>query len=59
MSPNRVTIRNVASYRSAAQVPVEAPGIGTVYGDIAWGGNWFFLVGNHGQALRARPRWKN
>jgi 4-hydroxyproline epimerase len=48
---NRVTIRNVASYRSAANVPVEAPGIGTVYGDIAWGGNWFFLAGNHGQTL--------
>jgi 4-hydroxyproline epimerase len=46
-----VTIRNVASYRSAAHVPVEVPGIGTVYGDIAWGGNWFFLCGGHGQAL--------
>ena len=46
-----VTIRNVASYRSAARVPVEVPGIGTVYGDIAWGGNWFFLCGGHGQAL--------
>ncbi len=48
---NRVTIRNVASYRYAKQVAVEAPGIGTVRGDIAWGGNWFFLVGEHGQAL--------
>src|ERR1700691_3399710 len=38
-----VTIRNVASYRSAVQVPVDAPGIGTVHGDIAWGGNSFFL----------------
>jgi 4-hydroxyproline epimerase len=46
-----VTIRNVASYRSAAHVPVEAPGIGTVYGDIAWGGNWFFLCSQHGQEL--------
>jgi 4-hydroxyproline epimerase len=46
-----VTIRNVASYRSAAHVPVEVPGIGTVYGDIAWGGNWFFLSSGHGQAL--------
>ena len=48
---NRVTIRNVPSYRSAAKVPVDAPGIGTVYGDIAWGGNWFFLVADHGQVL--------
>ncbi|HLK69313.1 MAG TPA: proline racemase family protein [Bryobacteraceae bacterium] len=47
----RVTIRNVASYRSAANVAVDAPGIGTVYGDIAWGGNWFFLCSNHGQSL--------
>src|SRR5436190_7460369 len=36
---NRVAIRNVESYRSAAEIPVDAPGIGTVYGDIAWGGN--------------------
>ena len=48
---NRVTIRNVPSYRSAKAVPVDAPGIGTVHGDIAWGGNWFFLVSDHGQAL--------
>ncbi len=47
----RVTIRNVASYRSAVHVPVEAPGIGRVYGDIAWGGNWFFLVSGHGQEI--------
>ena len=46
-----VTIRNVASYRSAAHIPVEAPGIGRVYGDIAWGGNWFFLCHGHGQEL--------
>jgi 4-hydroxyproline epimerase len=48
---NRVTIRNVPSYRSAKAVAVNAPGIGTVHGDIAWGGNWFFLVSSHGQAL--------
>jgi 4-hydroxyproline epimerase len=46
-----VTIRNVPSYRTAAHVAVEAPGIGRVYGDIAWGGNWFFLCGGHGQEL--------
>jgi 4-hydroxyproline epimerase len=48
---NRVSIRNVPSYRSAAGVSVEAPGIGAVQGDIAWGGNWFFLIGEHGQTL--------
>jgi 4-hydroxyproline epimerase len=39
-----VTVANVASYRSAANVAVEVPGHGTVTGDIAWGGNWFYLV---------------
>jgi 4-hydroxyproline epimerase len=48
---NRVTIDNVPSYRLAAAVPVEVPGIGTVRGDVAWGGNWFFLIGDHGQRL--------
>lgn len=40
----RVTIQNVASYRHRADVQLNVPGIGTVKGDIAWGGNWFFLV---------------
>jgi 4-hydroxyproline epimerase len=39
-----VTIRNVASYRLHANVPVVVKGMGTVAGDIAWGGNWFFLI---------------
>ena len=39
-----VTVNNVASYRKAANVAVQVPGHGTVLGDIAWGGNWFFLV---------------
>jgi 4-hydroxyproline epimerase len=39
-----VTIENVPSYRWAAGVQVEVPGYGQVTGDIAWGGNWFFLV---------------
>jgi 4-hydroxyproline epimerase len=52
LNPNgSVTIRNVASYRLAAQVPVEVPGFGTVHGDIAWGGNWFYLCDGHGQEL--------
>ena len=41
----RVTVRNVASYRYRADVAVAVPGYGEVRGDIAWGGNWFFLVG--------------
>jgi 4-hydroxyproline epimerase len=39
-----VTVANVASYRLAKDVAVEVNGFGTVRGDIAWGGNWFFLV---------------
>ncbi|RYD40602.1 MAG: hydroxyproline-2-epimerase, partial [Verrucomicrobiaceae bacterium] len=43
-----VEVANVPSYRKAADVAVEVPGYGTVYGDIAWGGNWFFLIDNQG-----------
>ena len=39
-----VTVSNVESYRSAASVVVDVPGYGKVRGDVAWGGNWFFLV---------------
>ena len=48
-----VTIDNVASWRSRRNVPVHVAGYGTVTGDVAWGGNWFFLVGDHGQELAA------
>ena len=47
----RVSVRNVASHRKAASVTVEVPGMGLVTGDVAWGGNWFFLVSNHGLKL--------
>jgi 4-hydroxyproline epimerase len=50
-SPNHVSIENVASYRLAKDVAVDVPGVGTVGGDVAWGGNWFFLVSDHGQVL--------
>jgi len=42
-----VEIENVPSYRLAENVTVNVPGLGTVTGDVAWGGNWFFLVKNH------------
>ena len=42
----KVTVNNVASYRSAANVAIEVAGYGEVRGDVAWGGNWFFLVRN-------------
>jgi 4-hydroxyproline epimerase len=44
----RVTVHNVASYRSGANVELDVKAYGVVRGDIAWGGNWFFLVQNHG-----------
>ncbi len=44
LSPNQVSIENVPSYRHRSQVSVDVEQLGTVTGDIAWGGNWFFLV---------------
>jgi 4-hydroxyproline epimerase len=46
-----VSVRNVPAYRHARGVAVEVPGHGRVTGDVAWGGNWFFLSADHGQAL--------
>ncbi|MEO8345298.1 MAG: proline racemase family protein [Betaproteobacteria bacterium] len=48
-----VTVANVPSYRHTTQVRVDIPGIGIVHGDVAWGGNWFFLCSDHGQPLAA------
>jgi 4-hydroxyproline epimerase len=42
-----VTITNVPSYRYAKNVAVEVENYGKVSGDIAWGGNWFFLIEEH------------
>jgi 4-hydroxyproline epimerase len=47
----RVAVANVPSYRFARDVSVEVPRVGRVRGDVAWGGNWFFLVSEHGQEL--------
>ncbi|MFG0873761.1 4-hydroxyproline epimerase [Aeromonas media] len=41
-----VSVENVPAYRWRKQVQVETTH-GTVTGDIAWGGNWFFLVNDH------------
>ena len=46
-----VEVANVPSYRLATGVTVEVPGVGPVTGDVAWGGNWFFLVKEHDQKL--------
>ena len=47
----QVSVRNVAAYRHLHQVAVAVPGHGTVHGDVAWGGNWFFLASDHGQRV--------
>jgi len=40
----RASLVNVPSHRLAKDVAVEVPGLGKIIGDIAWGGNWFFLT---------------
>ena len=47
----QISIANVASYRLVRDLTVEVPGLGGVRGDIAWGGNWFFLVSAHDQII--------
>lgn len=42
-----VTVGNVDAYRYRAHVAVEVPGHGVLHGDVAWGGNWFFLIEEH------------
>ena len=46
-----VSVRNVPAYRHAAGVRVAVDGHGTVTGDVAWGGNWFFITADHAQPL--------
>lgn len=48
---NRVTFENVPAYRTRADVPLTLDDGRTVHGDLAWGGNWFFLVKDHGECL--------
>ena len=45
--PNRVSVKNIPAYRHLTHVPVTVDGK-TVHGDVAWGGNWFFLCHDHG-----------
>src|SRR5262249_10376130 len=42
-----ITLNNVASFRHASHVAVDVNGFGRVTGDVAWGGNWFFLIDDH------------
>jgi 4-hydroxyproline epimerase len=52
----RVTVENVDSYRHRKDVALEVPGYGPVKGEIAWGGNWFFLVDRTPFALTLENR---
>jgi 4-hydroxyproline epimerase len=49
-----VSVQNVPSYRLAKDVSVDIEGFGPVRGDIAWAGNWFYLVGEHREELSIR-----
>jgi len=47
LETGEISVANVPSQRTAKCVAVHVPGYGTVRGDVAWGGNWFFLVNEH------------
>jgi len=47
MYPNKVSVKNIPAYRHLTHVPVTVDGK-TIHGDVAWGGNWFFLCHDHG-----------
>jgi 4-hydroxyproline epimerase len=51
----QVEVDNVASFRRDSRVSVIVPGVGKVTGDVAWGGNWFFLVTSID--AQHRPEW--
>jgi 4-hydroxyproline epimerase len=50
-SDGRVSVANVLSRRAAHRLAIDVPRIGRVEGDVAWGGNWFFLVAQHDQII--------
>ncbi|MFS4582205.1 proline racemase family protein [Phaeobacter sp. C3_T13_0] len=43
-TPNQAAVENVESERYRTNVSVDVPELGQIIGDIAWGGNWFFLT---------------
>jgi 4-hydroxyproline epimerase len=49
-----VKIQNVRSFRLAKDVAIHVPGLGRVVGDVAYGGNWFFLVHDERDVTMAR-----
>jgi 4-hydroxyproline epimerase len=53
-SDQQIVIQNVPSRLHQEHVEIEVPGIGSVIGDIAYGGNWFFLVNSPSFNLELR-----
>jgi len=51
-SAHQVTIENVPANRHAAGARLLVPGFGEISGDVAWGGNWFYLIKEHRFDLR-------
>lgn len=50
-SDRSVSLTNIPAYRKAKGVSAEVSGVGRFIGDVAWGGNWFYFVDNHGLRL--------
>jgi 4-hydroxyproline epimerase len=46
-----VSVANVPSWRAKGSLTIDVPGAGRVHGDVAWGGNWFFLAERNGHDL--------
>ncbi|MEM8688424.1 MAG: proline racemase family protein [Pseudomonadota bacterium] len=50
-SANEVSVENVESHRFRSKVDVRTERFGSFCGDIAWGGNWFFLAARTPSAM--------
>ena len=48
-----ISVENVPSFRYGEEVSVTVPEWGTISGEVAWGGNWFFLVEGEGPPVEA------
>jgi proline racemase len=56
MADGLVTIHNVPAFCQALDVELSVPGLGRVRGDVAYGGNWFFLAHLEGEPLELPRR---
>ncbi len=51
-SDGSVSVANVPSYRYLSNVEIDVEGFGKVLGDVAWGGNWFYLIEGYGPEIK-------